>query len=57
MTKSDFEFLLQKIGPRIKMKGTKYREEIPALIRLTVTLKYLASGDSFTSVINTLKKF
>jgi hypothetical protein len=30
MSKSDFEVLLQKIGPIIQRKDTKYREAIPA---------------------------
>jgi hypothetical protein len=44
MAKSDFEILLQKIGPIIQRKDTKYREAVPASIRLAVTLRYLASG-------------
>jgi hypothetical protein len=34
MKKSDFEILLQIIGPRIQRKYKKYREAIRALIRL-----------------------
>jgi hypothetical protein len=45
MTKSGFEILLQKIGPRIQRKYAKFGEEIPASIRAAVTLRYLASGD------------
>jgi hypothetical protein len=45
MTKSDFESLIQKIGPRIQRKDTKFREAIPPSIRLALTLGYLASGD------------
>jgi hypothetical protein len=44
MTKSDFEILLQKVGPIIQRKDTKYREAIPVSIRLAVRLRYLASG-------------
>jgi hypothetical protein len=50
MTKSDFETLLQKIGSTIERKDTKYREAIPASIRLAVTLRYLASGAILRSV-------
>ena len=51
-TKSDFEILLQKIGPRIQRKGTKFGEEIPASIRAAVTLRYQASSDFIsTSVV------
>jgi len=51
MTKSDFDILLQKIGPRIQRKDTKFGEEIPASIREAVTLRYLASGDFFSTSI------
>jgi hypothetical protein len=30
LTKSDFDILLQKIGPIIQRKDTKYREAVPA---------------------------
>jgi hypothetical protein len=49
MTKSDFEILLQKIGPRIQKKDTKFGEEIPASIRAAVTLRYLARGEFFST--------
>ena len=45
MTKSDFEILIQKIGPRIPRKDTKFREVIPPSIRLDLMLTYLAIGD------------
>jgi putative component of toxin-antitoxin plasmid stabilization module len=38
ITKSDMEILLQKTGPRIQGKDTKFREAIPPSIRLAVTL-------------------
>jgi hypothetical protein len=50
MTKRDVEILLQKIGPIIQMKDTKYRKAIPASIRLAITLRYLASGTTLHSV-------
>jgi hypothetical protein len=50
MTKSDFEILLLKIGSIIQRKEKKYREAIPASIRLAVTLRYLASGAILRSV-------
>ena len=45
MTKSDFEILLQKFDNRIRRKGTKFHEEVPASIRLAVQFRYLACGD------------
>jgi hypothetical protein len=45
MTKSDLEIMLQKTGPRIQGKETKFREASLPSIRLAATLRYLASGD------------
>jgi hypothetical protein len=45
ITKSSLEILLQKIGPRIQRKDTKFREAIPLLIGLAITLRHLANGD------------
>ncbi|CAH1982701.1 unnamed protein product [Acanthoscelides obtectus] len=36
-------------------QDTKFRETIPASLRLAVTLRYLASGDSFTSLMYTFR--
>jgi hypothetical protein len=48
MTLSDFEILLQIIGSKISGTETKYRTPIPPSIRLAVTVRYLAAGESFT---------
>ncbi|CAG9580819.1 unnamed protein product [Danaus chrysippus] len=50
MSYTDFEFLLQKLEPIIAKKDTKWRECIPPKIRLAVTLRFLASGDSYRSL-------
>ncbi|RVE47950.1 hypothetical protein evm_007464 [Chilo suppressalis] len=50
MSDSDFEYLLQKISPVISKQDTVFRESIPAKIRLAVTLRYLATGDSYRSL-------
>jgi len=39
LRKSDFEILLQKIGLGIRKKDKKYREEIPASIRIAIMLR------------------
>ncbi|VEN60025.1 unnamed protein product, partial [Callosobruchus maculatus] len=46
----DFELLLNKIGPQVQKKDTHLRLSIPAKERLAVTLRYLASGDSYQSL-------
>lgn len=45
----DFEFLLNKIELLIK-KQTRLRIPIPPKIRLAITLRYLATGDSYRSL-------
>jgi hypothetical protein len=50
MSSTDFEYLLQKIGPTISKEDTNWRECIPAKIRLAVTLRFLATGDSYRSL-------
>jgi len=55
MTPSDFEELLQMVGGKISKCDTMFRETIPASIRLAVTLRFLASGESFTSLMYTFR--
>lgn len=50
MSAEDFQFLLNKIGPKIIREDTNLREAIPAQERLAVTLRFLATGDSFRSL-------
>jgi hypothetical protein len=50
MFSTDFEYLLQKIGPSISKENTNWRECIPPKIRLAVTLRFLATGDSYRSL-------
>jgi len=49
MSLADFEFLLAKIEPMIQ-KQTRLRIPIPPKIRLAITLRYLATGDSYRSL-------
>lgn len=49
MLPSKFEELLALVGPKLKRDSTR-REAIKPEERLCVTLKYLASGDSFISI-------
>jgi len=50
MSHEDFEYLLNKIGPSISKMDTNMRKCIPIQEKLAVTLRFLASGDSFVSL-------
>lgn len=49
MSQSDFNNLLSKVLPMIAKQDTQLRPSIPAKIRLAITLRFLATGDSFSS--------
>lgn len=50
MSYIDFEYLLNQVSYIISKKDTQMREAIPARVRLAITLRYLASGDSYRSL-------
>ncbi|XP_068082892.1 uncharacterized protein [Anabrus simplex] len=50
MSPSKFQELLELVEPLIKKQDTKMREAIPCKIKLEITLRYLATGDSFRSL-------
>nr|XP_018906464.1 PREDICTED: uncharacterized protein LOC109036594 isoform X2 [Bemisia tabaci] len=50
MNDATFNKLLRMIEHRITKQNTNMRESISARKRLQITLRYLASGDSFTSL-------
>jgi hypothetical protein len=50
MNINDFEMLLQLIGPKIAKSDSHFRKAIPEKERLLVTLRYLATDDSFHSL-------
>ena len=50
MTPERFEHLLSLVGPLITKVNTKMRQAISAAERLTLTLRYLASGDDQQSI-------
>lgn len=47
MTPEDFEFLLARIGPQIQKKDTHLRKAITPKERFVITMRFLASGDSY----------
>jgi len=55
MSSSTFNNLLKMISPSIEKQDTNYRKAIPANERLAITLRYLATGDSYTSLAYTFK--
>lgn len=50
VAKTQFIYLLQKIGPSIQKSDTNMRQAIAARTKLEITLKYLATGDSFQTL-------
>lgn len=50
MTIDQFDYLLSLVTARIAKKDTVMRKSIPALNRLIITLRFLATGDSFRSL-------
>jgi len=50
MESEDFEFLLSKIGPKMMKNDTNMRNAFPVDKRLAVTLRFLATGESYTSL-------
>ncbi|KAK0150875.1 Mucolipin-1 [Merluccius polli] len=50
MDVDDFNFLLDKVQPLIQRKDTTLRKAITARQRLLVTLRFLATGESFRSL-------
>ncbi|XP_074035520.1 uncharacterized protein [Leptinotarsa decemlineata] len=50
MGAEDFENLICLVGPKIAKKDTTFRKAIPVQYRLAVTLRFLATGDSYSSL-------
>jgi len=50
MSPSEFEFLINLTGEKISKKDTSFRKAISVQERLALTLRFLASADSYVSL-------
>lgn len=55
MSRTNFYMILQMVEPKIAKENTRFREAIPPEVKLAVTLRYLATGDSFMSLMYLFK--
>lgn len=42
--------MLNKLGPKIEKKDTKFRKAVPAKERLGLTLRFLTTGETYASL-------
>ena len=50
MTPEVFDDLLNLVGGDIMKKNTNMRDAIPANVKLAATIRYLATGDSYSDL-------
>ncbi|XP_072306548.1 uncharacterized protein [Eucyclogobius newberryi] len=50
-----FDDLLSRVGARITYQDTNYRRSIPAAERLSICLRYLATGDSYRTIASSFR--
>ncbi|KAM9539910.1 uncharacterized protein ACWYII_038133 [Salvelinus alpinus] len=50
LDRSQFDHLLQMVGARIARMDTNYRESISPIERLAICLRFLATGDSYSTI-------
>jgi hypothetical protein len=55
MSMSQFEDLLQLVTPLIQRQNTEMRLAIPARVKLEVTLRYLAGGETLKFLASTFR--
>ncbi|XP_031330007.1 uncharacterized protein LOC116160983 [Photinus pyralis] len=51
MSPEDFDALASLVDERVRKKDTNYRSSIPVEVRLAITLRFLATGDSYRSLM------
>ncbi|KAG8257579.1 hypothetical protein J6590_046267 [Homalodisca vitripennis] len=57
MNRQDFDYLIEKVTPLVKKADTNCRDAIPVQVRVLLTLRYLATGDSYASLQNFNPKY
>jgi hypothetical protein len=55
MSSEDFENLMCLVGPAVQKKNTDFRHAIGVTVRLATTLRFLATGDSYHSMMYLFK--
>ncbi|KAL2099475.1 hypothetical protein ACEWY4_003869 [Coilia grayii] len=55
MSVAEFEALLAVLGPHLRRQHTNYREPIDPEQRLAVCLRFLSTGDSFTTIASSFR--
>ena len=55
ITRTIFYDILQRLSPRIQKKDTRFRNAIPAGLKLAMTLRYMISGDTYASLAYDLR--
>ena len=50
MNECQFLYLLEKVGPVIQKQDTTFRKALPAATKLKMVLRYLATGDKFSTL-------
>lgn len=56
MSRTHFYSILKIIEPEIVKQNTSFREAVPAKIKLLIVLRYLATGDWFSSLMFKVSK-
>nr|XP_039263826.1 protein ANTAGONIST OF LIKE HETEROCHROMATIN PROTEIN 1-like [Styela clava] len=55
MSVEDFQILITLVGPVISKQATAFRKPIPPEERIAVTLRFLATGDSYRTIANSYR--
>lgn len=50
MTEDNFKTLLSMLSPNLQRRDTIMRDAVPLKVKLEITLRYLATGDSFCTL-------